>query len=61
MTNDNDLPHNILSCPIQKEMEIFFTLMDYRNNLFTSNDPIDLYRFYNSFEDKESLIEWMKE
>ena len=41
--------------------ELFFSLVDYRNNLFTSNDPNDIMRFYDSFQSRDELIEWMKE
>jgi len=37
------------------------SLGDYRNNLFTSNNPIDIMNFYDSFESRDELIEWMKE
>lgn len=39
----------------------FFSLVDYRNNYFTSNDPNKIIEFYNSFENREQLIQWMKE
>ena len=41
--------------------ELFFSLIDYRNNLFTSNDPQDIINFYDSFRSRDDLIEWMKE
>ncbi|WP_393972162.1 hypothetical protein OXIME_000773 [Oxyplasma meridianum] len=41
--------------------ELFFSLVDYRNNLFMSNDPQKIIEFYNSFENREQLIQWMKE
>jgi len=34
--------------------------MDYLNNLFMSNDPKDILRFYDYFEDRDQLIKWMK-
>jgi len=40
---------------------IFFSLVDYRNNLFTSNDPKNIIEFYNGFENRDELIEWMRE
>jgi hypothetical protein len=35
--------------------------MDYLNNLFMSNDPKDILRFYDYFENRDQLIKWMKE
>jgi hypothetical protein len=51
-----------LRCPIEKsEMQTFFSMVDYRNNLFTSNDPKKIMEFYDGFENREQLIQWMKE
>ena len=41
--------------------ELFFSLVDYRNNYFTSNDPNKIIEFYNGFDNREELIQWMKE
>lgn len=41
--------------------ELFISLVDYRNNLFTSNDDKKIIEFYNSFDDRNQLINWMKE
>ena len=35
--------------------------MDYRNKLFTSNEPENIIEFYNGFENRDQLIQWMKE
>jgi len=35
--------------------------MDYRNNYFLSSDPKDIIHFYEGFESRDELIEWMKE
>ena len=35
--------------------------MDYRNNYFLSSDPKDIIHFYEGFENREELIDWMKE
>jgi hypothetical protein len=35
--------------------------MDYRNNCFTSEDPNNIIEFYNSFESRDQLIQWMRE
>ena len=50
-----------LFCPMERTMsEIFFSLMDYRNNYFTSDDPNKIIEFYNGFENRDQLIRWMK-
>lgn len=41
--------------------EFFLSLVDYRNNLFTSNNPDDIMKFYESFQTRDDLIGWMKE
>ena len=51
-----------LRCPIQfLQEELFFSLVDYRNNYFTSEDPNKIIEFYNGFENRDKLIEWMRE
>ena len=35
--------------------------MDYRNNYFTSDDSNKIIEFYNGFEDRDQLIQWMRE
>jgi len=35
--------------------------MDYRNNYFLSSNPKDIIHFYEGFENREELIDWMKE
>ena len=51
-----------LHCPIEySHEELFFSLVDYRNNYFTSDDPNKIIEFYNSFENRDQLIHWMKE
>ena len=51
-----------LFCPLNNDCsEIFFSLVDYRNNLFTSEDPEKIIEFYNGFDNKAQLIQWMKE
>ncbi|MEM0133997.1 MAG: hypothetical protein QXU18_02045, partial [Thermoplasmatales archaeon] len=34
---------------------------DYRNNYFTSDDPHRIIEFYNGFENRDQLIQWMRE
>lgn len=41
------------------EKPLFFSLMEYLNNYFTSNDLEKITTFYNFFPDKYKLIEWM--
>ena len=51
-----------LYCSIEKfRPYLFFSLVDYRNSYFTSNDPDKIIEFYKSFESRDQLIEWMKE
>lgn len=53
---------NKLRCNIEKtNQNSFFSLVDYRNNLFTSNDPKKIIEFYNGFESRYQLIQWMME
>lgn len=40
---------------------LFFSLTDYRNNYFISKDPKKVIEFYNGFESREQLTQWMKE
>ncbi|MCL4480405.1 MAG: hypothetical protein M1113_02845 [Candidatus Thermoplasmatota archaeon] len=56
------LDTNGLNCPLDiSNNKLFFSLVDYRNNYFTSNDPNKIVEFYKSFENRDQLIEWMKE
>ena len=51
-----------LHCPIEfPQEEPFFSLVDYRNNYFTSDDPYKIIEFYNGFENRDQLIHWMTE
>ena len=51
-----------LRCPIEYlQEELFFSLVDYRNNYFTSDDPKKIIEFYNGFENRDWLIQWMRE
>jgi len=51
-----------LKCNLDKGYQtLFFSLVDYRNNLFTSNDPKKIMEFYDGFENRDQLIQWMKE
>ena len=49
------------SCQLDyKKNQLFFSLVDYRNNYFTSNDPDKIIEFYHGFKNREQLIQWMK-
>ena len=62
MTKEFRLRENMLYCPLDKsQVDNFFSLVDYRNNYFTSNDPEKIIEFYNGFENRDQLIQWMKE
>ena len=51
-----------LYCPVQYLQEgLFFSLIDYRNNYFTSDDPNKIIEFYSGFENRDQLIQWMRE
>jgi len=49
-------------CSIEDLHEgLFISLVDYRNNLFLSNNESKILQFYGSFESVEQMIRWMKE
>ena len=51
-----------LHCPFDKSaFNMFFSLVDYRNNYFTSNDPEKIIEFYDGFDNRDQLIQWMSE
>ena len=51
-----------MRCEFEKTSpELFFSLVDYRNKLFTSNEPEKILEFYNGFDNRDQLIQWMKE
>ncbi|MDS0256839.1 hypothetical protein ApAK_03985 [Thermoplasmatales archaeon AK] len=51
-----------LFCPMKRPISnVFFSLVDYRNNYFTSDEPSKIVEFYDGFENREQLIQWMKE
>ena len=55
-------PMSRLKCPlIFDSRDIFFSLVDYRNSRFTSENPDKIIEFYDSFKNRDDLIEWMKE
>jgi GT2 family glycosyltransferase len=40
--------------------DFFLSLVDYMNNLFTSYDHTEIIKFFDSFQNKEELVEWMR-
>jgi hypothetical protein len=51
-----------LYCAVQTyKDELFFSLVDYRNSRFTSENLDKIIEFYGSFKNRDDLIEWMKE
>jgi hypothetical protein len=53
---------NRLFCQLNQSMsELFFSLVDYRNNYFTSDDPTKIIEFYDGFDNRNQLIKWMQE
>jgi hypothetical protein len=61
ISENSEIRSNLLQCPLNNNDELFFTLMDYLNNLFMSKDSGDILRFYDYFENRDQLIKWMKE
>jgi len=58
----SNIPTSIMKCQRDQEIHDFFlNLMDYKNNYFLSSDPKDIIHFYEGFESRDELIEWMKE
>ena len=53
---------NRLKCPLaDNSRNLFFSLADYRNSNFTSQNPNKIIEFYDSFKNRDDLIEWMRE
>ena len=46
---------------ILKDDKLFFSLVDYRNNYFISDNPDKIIQFYDGFNSREQLIAWMKD
>ena len=63
ITKDDMIPdRSRLFSPMARIMtKVFFSLVDYRNNYFTSDDPNKIIEFYNGFENRDQLIQWMRE
>lgn len=59
---EETLRQNRLYCPLgEKEHDLSFSLVDYYNSYYTSDDPKKIIRFYDSFENADQLIQWMRE
>ena len=43
------------------DKDLSFSLVDYRNNYFIVDDPNKIIEFYNEFDNREQLINWMRE
>jgi len=56
-----EIRHNRLYCNRENDFELFFSITDYLNSFFTSNNPEDIIKFYSFFRDRDSLIKWMKD
>ena len=56
-----EIRHNRLYCNRENDFKLFFSITDYLNSFFTSNNPEDIIKFYSFFRDRDSLIKWMKE
>lgn len=51
-----------LSCLMDRsQSEFHYSLSDYRNSYYISNNPDKIIEFYKGFENRNQLIEWMKE
>lgn len=56
------IPSSRIKSPLNSaNTTLFFSLVDYRNNYFISNNPKRIIEFYNGFEHRDQLIQWMKE
>ena len=54
--------YNRKNCKLEyKSYTPFFSLVDFKNNLIMSNDRVKIERFYDSFENANELVNWMKE
>ncbi len=62
MQQRSTLNQSRLFCPITKCFDdLSFSLVDYKNNYFTSNYPSKIIEFYDGFENSDQLIQWMRE
>lgn len=60
--DSNQVFNTRLSCRVEKtDYHSFYNLIDYRNNFFTSSETDKIVEFYDQFENRDQLIEWMRE
>ncbi|MEM3859121.1 MAG: hypothetical protein QW478_06900 [Candidatus Micrarchaeaceae archaeon] len=45
----------------EEKIDIFFSTTWCRDRLFTSENPNDILKFYDTFSNRDELIQWMKE
>ncbi|MEM0135850.1 MAG: hypothetical protein QXU18_11625, partial [Thermoplasmatales archaeon] len=45
----------------EENIDIFFSTTWCRDRLFTSENPNDILKFYDTFSNRDELIQWMKE
>lgn len=56
------IPSSRKKTPLNSEINsLFFSLVDYRNNYFISDETAEIIKFYNGFENRDQLVQWMKE
>ena len=46
---------------LNRNNNLFFSLVDYRNNYFTANDLHKIMEFHQGFRNRNELIKWMRE
>ena len=62
MNLDKNVKIGKLCCLSERRQgKVFFSLVDYRNTYFSSRDTNKIIEFYDGFENREQLINWMKE
>lgn len=63
LSDDISIDTHRLRCPLEedKNKKIFFSLVDYRNSLFSASELSSLVEFYAGFKNREQLIKWMSE
>lgn len=58
MISDKSCNTSGLRSPVEKgSVNLFFSLVDYRNSLFTSNDVKKILEFYDGFKNRYELIQ----
>ncbi|MHB1709460.1 MAG: hypothetical protein ACYCT2_08320 [Thermoplasmataceae archaeon] len=50
-----------LACEYESQSELFFSTVECRNNLFTSTSLNNIFEFYNSFKNRDQLIQWLSD